>query len=461
MSYHTGSPSAGSRPTRGLSRRRFIAAATGGLAGAALLHPSNGFAAAEKIRALSVVAHHDDDLLFLSPDLLSAVQQGASVTTIFFNASDYKSLEAMVDREAGVRNAYGLVAGIDLGSWVASRYDVGDVSSTRWQADNGRLTIIELRIPDNGTTINGINALAWRMFANDEPVATRDGALNPAQTLRYPQLAAFLAGVAKDFQPTVVRSLDPYADLHTEAGGEYNGYHRDHVVASRLTALGLSGTEYAPLVTHYRDYSTGIAPANVSNDGYTLKQTAWTEYAKRDPEVTSSQATIDMYDGWLHRQYQVDKDWRGGREFPGPAPLQGAVAGHPYCNQPFRITCTDTGQQLGVFDANPNADAQLITAAPATSDNQYFTPGTRLGGFHLRSFSGLYVKIGPSDGGHPLVHGDESGDLTLQITGDPATGYLLTFGGSGLRATSLGTDAQVAARPPADGDAYQRWTFDS
>ena len=37
-------------------------------------------------RTLNIVAHEDDDLLFLSPDLLHAIQAGRAVATIFLSA---------------------------------------------------------------------------------------------------------------------------------------------------------------------------------------------------------------------------------------------------------------------------------------------------------------------------------------------------------------------------------------
>src|ERR1700694_2302046 len=37
---------------------------------------------------LNIVAHEDDDLLFLSPDLLHAIQAGRAVRTVFVTAGD-------------------------------------------------------------------------------------------------------------------------------------------------------------------------------------------------------------------------------------------------------------------------------------------------------------------------------------------------------------------------------------
>src|SRR5262245_28199466 len=57
------------------------------IAAAALaLVPVAAFGATCGASAMYVVAHEDDDLLFLSPDLLHDIQSGACVTTVFVTA---------------------------------------------------------------------------------------------------------------------------------------------------------------------------------------------------------------------------------------------------------------------------------------------------------------------------------------------------------------------------------------
>ncbi|MFD1048698.1 FtsX-like permease family protein, partial [Kibdelosporangium lantanae] len=40
-------------------------------------------------KVLNIVAHHDDDLLFLSPTLMKDLRDGNTVRTVFLVASDY------------------------------------------------------------------------------------------------------------------------------------------------------------------------------------------------------------------------------------------------------------------------------------------------------------------------------------------------------------------------------------
>jgi len=79
-----------------------------GLASTAVAEPecNNG-------ASMNIVAHEDDDLLFLSPDLIHDIQSGRCVRTIFVTAGDAgKGRRYWKSREDGIRSAYALMAGV-------------------------------------------------------------------------------------------------------------------------------------------------------------------------------------------------------------------------------------------------------------------------------------------------------------------------------------------------------------
>src|SRR5947209_1280724 len=66
---------------------------------------------------LNIVAHEDDDLLFLSPDLLHNVQSGGKVRTIYMTAGDAGAAASYWQgRENGSRAAYAQMSGV-ANSW--------------------------------------------------------------------------------------------------------------------------------------------------------------------------------------------------------------------------------------------------------------------------------------------------------------------------------------------------------
>ena len=69
---------------------------------------------------LTIVAHEDDDLIFISPDLLHAIKAGATVRTVYVTAGDDgMSASYWMARERGPMAAYALMAGT-ANSWTQS-----------------------------------------------------------------------------------------------------------------------------------------------------------------------------------------------------------------------------------------------------------------------------------------------------------------------------------------------------
>ena len=75
----------GSDPKGSLTRRLFLALIP---LSYVVLNTTSAAASSSSGPTLNVVAHEDDDLLFLSPDLLHVIQAGGSVRTIFVTAGD-------------------------------------------------------------------------------------------------------------------------------------------------------------------------------------------------------------------------------------------------------------------------------------------------------------------------------------------------------------------------------------
>src|SRR5579864_7383054 len=69
---------------------------------------------------LNMVAHADDDLLFLSPHLLHDIQAGRTVRTVFLTAGDSGAdADYWRGREAGIKAAYAQMSGV-ADAWTQS-----------------------------------------------------------------------------------------------------------------------------------------------------------------------------------------------------------------------------------------------------------------------------------------------------------------------------------------------------
>src|SRR6476620_1769830 len=75
---------------------------------------------------LNFVAHEDDDLLFLSPDLLHDIHNGRCVITVFLTAGDAGDVSSYwLARENGSKAAYAQMAGL-ANSWAQSSLNVSN-----------------------------------------------------------------------------------------------------------------------------------------------------------------------------------------------------------------------------------------------------------------------------------------------------------------------------------------------
>ncbi len=110
------SPATLHHPRNRFSRRAFLA----GTAAVIVSVSFARFASAATGSILNIVAHEDDDLLFLSPDLLHAIQSGRTVRTIIVTAGDAgDGASYWQSRESGSMAAYAQMSGV-ANSWTQS-----------------------------------------------------------------------------------------------------------------------------------------------------------------------------------------------------------------------------------------------------------------------------------------------------------------------------------------------------
>ena len=123
------------------------------LSGAAL-KPAAAFAGGAAV--LNFVAHQDDDLLILSPDLLHAIRAGGNVRTVYLTAGD-AGLHASYwqDRESGARAAYAEMAGA-ANSWTQSDAGVAGHPIPVFTLTGQRnVSLVFLRLPDGNFSGSG------------------------------------------------------------------------------------------------------------------------------------------------------------------------------------------------------------------------------------------------------------------------------------------------------------------
>ncbi|MFZ7090254.1 PIG-L family deacetylase [Primorskyibacter sp. 2E233] len=250
-----------------------------------------------------IVAHQDDDLLFMNPTLMDEIESGGPVTTIYITAGDFAlGEEYWGAREDGEKAAYAEMAGVDPSDWVdeivtiendGQSYDV----HSSYLASQPDVRLYFLRVPDGfngtGSETYGFESLEKLWDGTIPDVNTVDG----AATYTADDLSSVITGIMDLHEPDHIHIQDHESE-HTDLE------HSDHVHASLFAADAASDYNADYTLTSYYGYATWGFEENIEGAELDEVRSAFLEYAAFDPQVFGSDGSlIDAYDEWLMREY--------------------------------------------------------------------------------------------------------------------------------------------------------------
>ena len=285
---------------RGVTLRMLLASM-----GLSRVAPEATPAFAGRAAILNFVAHPDDDLLFLSPDLLHAIRAGGNVRTVYVTAGD-SGLHApsyWQDRESGVRAAYAEMARVG-NSWTQSDAGVvGHPIPVFTLTEQRNVSLAFMRLPDGGSkgagfASNGYQSLQQVWTRSTATIEAVDGSSSYTLSTLISTLEYFIAS----FQPEQVNTLD-----YRRTYGD--GDHSDHHTVSYLTRSAMAHCNSFVAFIGYEGYPVIHLPVNVPDVDQKAKQSAFLTYVQHDKQVRDllSESASTPYGSWLVRQYRVDQ----------------------------------------------------------------------------------------------------------------------------------------------------------
>jgi LmbE family N-acetylglucosaminyl deacetylase len=251
--------------------------------------------------SLQVVAHEDDDLLFMNPDLIRGIKEGRCQRTVFLTAGDAGESELYWGgREKGAKAAY------------AQMYEASNVWRDERQLLAGRdvlvsylierpeISLVFLRLPDGN--IHG-NGFASREHASLHGILTGriqtiEAVDKSAHYTKQDLVGAILSVMSAD-KPDQIRTLGSHDHL--------DGDHSDHHAAGDLTDEAAKTYLESHAIIRYLGYPSNSHDVNLNADDITIKQAAFLAYASFDGAVCQSSYECMQtlsYGGYLQRQYQ-------------------------------------------------------------------------------------------------------------------------------------------------------------
>lgn len=248
---------------------------------------------------LAVVAHPDDDLLFMQPDLGDLVAARTGLTVVYVTAGNGAGGLATAERRyAGVREAYAYAAGVPSAAWACGTIELAGHPAEHCRLPDARLSLVFLGYPDGGK-------------AGEAPASLRhlwEGTVTDAQTIArhptsydQPGLIAAVAEVIATTAPTTLHTLD--------LAGTHGRDHADHRLAGALALVATATATSPATVIAYRGYATDLEPVNVLGPLYERAANMLARYhacasecgtcGEPCPTLPEAHAT------WLRRRYAI------------------------------------------------------------------------------------------------------------------------------------------------------------
>ncbi len=340
-------------------------------------------------RELRIVAHQDDELLFMNPDLLESLHAGHCARTVYLTAGDAgKGVAYASTRDAGMRAVYAEMAG-RADHWTESTATFGGKTISISSLDDSDVSLAFLRLPDGGDG-SGFPATGQESMTKLVSGALASiHAVDGSNTFTRVELVNTLAELVAAYQPDWI-GLQEIAD-------EFGGDHPDHVAGGAMA--NDAQTRYATphsMVAH-RGYDTVVLPSNLPSSLADENWKLFIDYAKHDANVCPggtcpalgarpTERVLGLYYDWCRQQLPYFKGSivgfggkcltvRGGSTSAGAAvDLKTCSASDP---QRWTFTASDGHlKALGLcLEAPGGAGSPLRMAACQTTPQQRWTYG--------------------------------------------------------------------------------------
>ncbi len=259
---------------------------------------------------ITFVAHEDDDILFMNPDINHAIKTGYCIRTVFVTAGDAGANQYYwLSRERGAEAAYSVMAGASE-VWENRTIQLADKEYATFANPRGNstITLVFLHLPDGNLTGGGFKTSHFeslaKLYTNKLQVIH---AVDGQSTYTKAQLVTALMNLMSTFSPTEIHTQSAYV------GTIYHD-HSDHNTVGALTQLAYVQYEQQQFdnqivipIKYYVGYPVHTLPPNVSSADLQTKAAIYFAYSKFDGSVCHTDvecrtaSTLGLY---LRRQYE-------------------------------------------------------------------------------------------------------------------------------------------------------------
>ncbi|OKK19813.1 hypothetical protein AMK16_14430 [Streptomyces sp. CB00455] len=240
-------------------------------------------------RVLQIVAHPDDDLYFMNPDLRYSISAGHPVTSVYLTSGEADGINAGAGKEAGaapnkpayaearqngIRAAYAKMAtGDHTSAWKRTVVPTrgGGHAEVDILVAEPQVNLVWLQMREAGTVYadapDSLHGLWDGRVSHLESVLASGTPVKQRFTYTKDQVVQTLAGLLERYRPTTVRSQDPTPGRFPDTR-RYTD-HQDHFYGARFVQLATAA--YAKdvkdrphfAVQNYLGYVNGSLPSSL------------------------------------------------------------------------------------------------------------------------------------------------------------------------------------------------------
>lgn len=255
---------------------------------------------------MNIVAHEDDDLLFMNPAISHDIANGDCVRTVYLTAGDAgQSQLYWLSREQGSQAAYDYMDGPTKDIWIQRIVKLSDHSfiTVMNPRGNSKISLIFFHLPDGNINGKGFKAThdesLAKLEAGKESTITSVSGLS---TYTSTELVNSIAELMKAYLPTEINTQATFSPgkLYTE--------HSDHMAVGSYAkqAYALYGNSNVP-INYFYGYPVRSMPQNVSGQDLADKVVAFLNYINHanDTGCVTGNSCLEMptYGSYLKHQY--------------------------------------------------------------------------------------------------------------------------------------------------------------
>ena len=256
---------------------------------------------------MNIVAHEDDDLLFMNPDTQRDITASNCIRTVYLTAGDAGSNQFYwLSRQKGVQVAYSYMNGTPNDVWIDRIVEISDgkfvtISNPR---GNSKISLIFMHLPDGnlfgqGFKNSGFESLQKLLTGKIARIHTVDN----QSTYGLSSLGETLTTLMQSYKINELRTLADYTIKNFQD-------HSDHLMADSIATTAFSSFSqvgnHSATIAHYIGYPIRSMPDNVFDQDLRTKQNTFYLYSESTGAECVSEiqcAKIKTYSSYLKHQY--------------------------------------------------------------------------------------------------------------------------------------------------------------